>query len=291
MILVEADSRDAVRLLSRARELALPELRKAVGRLAEPVRGVAGYHLGWLDAQGRPAASDGGKGVRSALVLASAAALGAEPGQAVRAATAVELVHHFSVLHDDIMDSDVSRRGRPAAWTVFGRSYAILAGDALLALAFEVLTAAPCPAALPETAGEFCAMLAALVAGQAADLAFEELAEVSVEQCTAMAAGKTAALLAGACALGGLAAGGTQDELGALRGYGHHVGLPSNSSTTYSESGATRGSPASRPARICGCARSRCPWWRPCTAARRPAASCRCSIAASGSRPRRTSRR
>jgi geranylgeranyl diphosphate synthase type I len=101
---------------------------------------VAGYHLGLCDAAGKPTGTPaGGKALRPALTLLSARAAGAPAEQAVPAAVAVELVHNFSLLHDDIMDGDTERRHRPTAWTVFGIGSAILAGDALQALANDLL--------------------------------------------------------------------------------------------------------------------------------------------------------
>ena len=114
-------------------------LRAACDRLSPGMRAVVGYHLGWLDADGKPADLEGGKSVRAALALLSARAAGGDAADGLPGAVAVELVHTFSLLHDDIMDGDAERHHRPAAWAVFGRARAILAGDAVLALAFQVL--------------------------------------------------------------------------------------------------------------------------------------------------------
>jgi len=215
---------DAWLLLKTARELTEPELRKAVDRLAEPVRSVAAYHFGWSDECGRPANGEGGKGVRAALVLAAAQALGAPAEEAVAPAAAVELVHNFSVVHDDLMDGDLLRRGRSTAWSQFGSTQAILAGDALLAVAVDTL-AHRFPQGGPEAVRELSGSLLALVAGQGADLAFETRADVGLAECLEMAAGKTASLLAAACALGALAARAGAERVDALRQFGRHLGL------------------------------------------------------------------
>ncbi|WP_405140891.1 family 2 encapsulin nanocompartment cargo protein polyprenyl transferase [Sphaerisporangium sp. NBC_01403] len=155
------------------------------------------------------------------------AALGAPGGLnlgAMSAAVAVELVHNFSLLHDDVMDGDVTRRHRPTAWSVFGVSAAILAGDALLTLAFDVLGADGHPAA-PDGARVLGAAVLDLVEGQSADTAFEARAEVSLPECVSMAEGKTGALLGGACALGALFGGGTPEQIEHLRGFGDRLGL------------------------------------------------------------------
>ncbi len=123
-----------------ARDLVGPAIAEAVSRLSPAVRTVASNHLGLAAAAGQPIAAGGtGKALRPALALLSARAAGAGPDRAVVPAAAVELVHNFSLLHDDIMDGDTERRHRPTAWTVFGVGPAILAGDALLALANDML--------------------------------------------------------------------------------------------------------------------------------------------------------
>ena len=118
-----------------ARDLVGPAIAAATGRLSPDVRVVAAYHLGLIDAEGQPESRKGtaGKALRPALALLSARAAGGAPERGVPAAAAVEFVHNFSLLHDDIMDGDTERRHRPTAWTVFGIGAAILAGDALLA--------------------------------------------------------------------------------------------------------------------------------------------------------------
>ncbi|MFJ8054051.1 polyprenyl synthetase family protein [Streptomyces luteogriseus] len=218
-------TRDAWALLRRYRQLTGPRLQHAVEQLTEPVRTIARYHFGWCDENGTPTQDGWGKGVRGALVLASAQAVGGPADQALSGAAAVELVHNFSLLHDDLMDRDRVRRGRPTAWSVFGEARAVLAGDALLALALNTLACAPPPPASATATQELCRALLELVAGQGSDLAFESRSEVGLEECLTMAAGKTASLLSAACALGVLSADGTPHQVSALRSFGHHVGM------------------------------------------------------------------
>jgi geranylgeranyl diphosphate synthase, type I len=189
-----------------------PILREAVGRLDPLTARVAGYHLGWSDADGRPARA-GGKSLRPALALLSARAAGAGPAEGARAAAAVELVHAFSLLHDDIMDGDRERRHRPTAWVVFGRAAAILAGDALLTLATELLLNEGGPGAA--AARCLSAATRRLIAGQSADLDFEDRQDVGLDECRRMAADKTGALLACACSIG----------VTALAAYGSEIGM------------------------------------------------------------------
>ncbi len=202
-----------------ARDLVGPAIAAAVRRLSPDVREVAEYHLGL--AGGSPGA---GKALRPALTLLSARAAGAQPERAVPAAVAVELVHNFSPLHDDIMDGDTERRHRPTAWTVFGVGPAILAGDALLALAQDLLLEGPA-AQGPWAARCLLAAVQRLIAGQGADLAFERRDDVTVTECLDMAGDKTAALMACACSIGAIYVGAPASIAMALADFGAHVGL------------------------------------------------------------------
>ena len=210
--------------LTRGRRLVDAELRAAVATLPAQVRLIAEYHLGWCDETGEAATAPAGKAFRPTLTLLAAEAAGGGAAAALPAAAAVELVHNHSLLHDDVIDGDRLRRHRPTAWAVFGVGPAILAGDAMLTLAFEVLRAAGGP-----RAGDALRLLGdaeqALVEGQMADLAFESRDDVSLEQCMSMARAKTAALLGCSCALGVLSATGDEDALGHARAFGERLGL------------------------------------------------------------------
>jgi geranylgeranyl diphosphate synthase, type I len=207
-----------------ARDLVGPAIATALDRLSPDVRVVAAYHLGLADTDGRPAArGTAGKALRPALAVLSARAAGAEPERGVPAAAAVEFVHNFSLLHDDIMDGDTERRHRPTAWTVFGVGAAILAGDALLQLAHDLLLEGPAPQGLWASRC-LSAAVQRLIAGQGADLAFERRSDVTLDQCRQMAADKTAALMACACSIGAIYAGAPAVAMG-LAEFGAHVGL------------------------------------------------------------------
>lgn len=217
---------EAADILERARGAVDPELRRAVGSLPGPMRRVARYHFGWEHADGSPAAGDGGKAIRPALVLAAVTALGGPQPAAVPAAAAVELVHNFTLLHDDVMDRDATRRHRPTAWTVFGDAAAILAGDALQALAQRLLADDPHPASAA-AAARLAACVVELCGGQQVDTALEGLGpgEVTLDEVLAMAEAKTGALLGCACALGGLYAGAGEEDVEALDAFGREAGL------------------------------------------------------------------
>lgn len=208
----------------RARELLEPAAREAVGRLSPRIRRVVAYHLGWQDAEGIESGEGGGKAVRPALVFASARAAGGVPQDAIPGAVAVELIHNFSLLHDDVMDEDAERRHRPTAWSLFGIGEAILAGDALHALAQEVLIEKPTPERLGAAAA-LADATAAMITGQSEDLAFEARDDVTVDECLVMLGHKTAALASGACRIGAILAGAGERSQNALGDFGRHLGL------------------------------------------------------------------
>ena len=199
-------------------------LRAACDGLAPEIGAVVGYHLGWLDADGRPAELRGGKSVRGALALCSARAAGADASAGIPGAVAVELVHTFSLLHDDIMDGDRERHGRPAAWTAFGRARAILAGDAALALAYRVLLDAGSPAS-GAALESLAAATGRLIDGQALDLDLEGRTGATPEDCIRMCAGKTGALLECSASIGAVLAGAGDDLVAPLAAFGGHLGL------------------------------------------------------------------
>ncbi len=219
------DARESVTaLLERGRTLSTPVLRAAVDRLAPPMDTVAAYHFGWIDAQGNPAAGDGGKAVRPALALISAEAAGAAPEVGVPGAVAVELVHNFSLLHDDLMDGDEQRRHRDTVWKVHGPAQAILVGDALFALANEILLEHGTADAGRATR-RLTVATRKLIDGQAQDISFEHRERVTVAECLEMEGNKTGALLACASSIGAVLGGADDATADALESYGYHLGL------------------------------------------------------------------
>ncbi|WUI00842.1 polyprenyl synthetase family protein [Spirillospora sp. NBC_00431] len=209
--------------ITDGRALVDQAMRAAAERLDPWTRRVVAYHLGWTDEQGRPAAA-GGKALRPALALLSARAAGAPYETALPGAVAVEFVHAFSLLHDDIMDGDRTRRHRPAAWTVFGPSAAILGGDALLALSEELLLEEQTRGA-HWAARALTAATQRLISGQALDIGFEQRDDVTLDECLSMAADKTGALLACACSIGAMLGEGPTGLVTALTGFGSEMGL------------------------------------------------------------------
>ncbi len=211
-------------VLERARDLTQPALRDAVGRLTPSMTKVAGYHLGWLAADGSERGAVHGKGIRYAMALLSAQAVGAPIEAGIPGGVAVELVHNFSLLHDDLMDGDRERHHQPTAWTVFGPSAAILGGVALLTLAEEVLLELDTPGGAP-AAKLLTSSTARLVTGQTDDLEFESRDDVTLEECLRMAGNKTSALMACSAAIGAVLTGAPPGTVRALTDFGEHLGL------------------------------------------------------------------
>ncbi|NJQ03599.1 polyprenyl synthetase family protein [Streptomyces zingiberis] len=276
----EGHERDAAvsRAVRRAREEVRPALREWTALLGPELATLCGYQMGLCDADGlpiadpapgaggaggrtpapgpgagagaAPGAASSGKLVRPALALASAAAVGAKPEVALPGAVATELVHNFSLLHDDVMDGDRVRRHRPSAWVRFGTPLTILAGDGLLALAFEVLSSQPAPGPADLTA-DLSVALRRLCLGQGQDLlaaarrgpagaagetgqgterepgrAAEPAAtEADLDACLRMLEAKTGALLGFACRAGAAYAGAPPAALEAFERFGSRLGL------------------------------------------------------------------
>jgi geranylgeranyl diphosphate synthase type I len=205
-------------------QLFRPALERTLDRLHAHLRLVAAYHRGWVDAEGRPDTAGGGKAIRPALALLGALAAGRDPSAALPGAVAVELVHDFSLLHDDVIDDDRIRRHRPTAWTVFGVPSALLAGDALVALATAVITEVPGEPG--RVAGRLLSdALQRLMSGQTDDLAFETRMDVTFADYLDMAGGKTAALLSCSCSIGAALAGGSDTLVSGLAEVGERLGL------------------------------------------------------------------
>ncbi|MGW7509844.1 polyprenyl synthetase family protein [Streptomyces massasporeus] len=218
---------DVPQVLERCRALVRPALEEAVGRLHPWVGEMAAYSFGWCEVGGAPGVASGGKGVRQALAVLGAEAAGAPERAGVAAAVAVELVHTFSLLHDDIMDGDGDRRGRPTVWKAYGTGPAVLAGDALFALAVETLAAQPGGAGAVRT---LSVALGDLVRGQADDLLFTDRPwtgpeRVRPDEYRAMAEHKTGALLGCAAALGAVLGGAGPETVAALDRAGRHLGV------------------------------------------------------------------
>jgi len=184
------------------------------------------YHLGWEGEGAGPEAR--GKRIRPLLVLLTCSAAGGKWQSALPAAAAVELVHNFSLIHDDIQDNSPLRRGRETVWKRWGIAQAINAGDAMLTIAqltllrLEKTTSPGIAIQAAHTLQRACLQL---TKGQYLDLDYESRNQLSVEAYWQMVAGKTAALLGACTELGAIAAGCSDERRTAFRDFGTYLGL------------------------------------------------------------------
>ena len=207
------DAASAEDALVRVGALVRPAIHRAVERLEPELREPALHHL-----------AGGGKGVRAALAVIGAAASGGTEHDGVVGAVAVELVHNYSLVHDDIIDNDEERRHRPTVWAAFGIGRAIVVGDALANLANQLLLEDPTPRRVRATQ-LLADATAEMIRGQSDDMAFERRDAVSAEECLKMEEGKTGALLSCASAIGGVLAGADDATIKALAAFGLRLGM------------------------------------------------------------------
>lgn len=211
--------------IRRARALTEPVLRHLVDRLGPSLARIGRYHFGW-----RAGGSfTGGKAIRPTLALLAAEAVGAAATDALPAAAAAELVHNFSLIHDDIIDNDELRRGQPAVWKEYGIPAAILIGDALHSEAFGILLSGGGPNAAA-AAARLAAAMREVVVGQVEDIRFTERPwtgeqAVSIAEYQAMAEAKTGALLAFSASAGALLGGADAAAADCFDRLGRHLGL------------------------------------------------------------------
>jgi geranylgeranyl diphosphate synthase type I len=206
------------------------ELQRQVARLdqprTQPFHAMLTYHMGWTGEGAGPEAT--GKRIRPLMVLLTTAACGADWRPSLPAAAAVELVHNFSLVHDDIQDNSPKRRGRPTAWVRWGAPMAINVGDALFVLSNQAtldllpshpaVTVARAASILHDTCLD-------LTRGQFLDMSYEERQDLTVDDYWPMVGGKTAALLSACCHIGALLGGADEAKQEAYRSFGYELGL------------------------------------------------------------------
>ena len=196
------------------------------GDHATPVlKEMISYQMGW-SGEGAGEKAEG-KQIRPLLALLSCQAAGGEWENALPAASAVELIHNFSLIHDDIEDNGEVRRGRPTVWKIWGKAQAINTGDAMFALANLALLRLEETTSLEitlEAARLFHQTCLRLTQGQHLDMAFEEQEDVLLEEYWKMVGGKTAALLAFSLEVGALSAGAASEIQSAYRDFGTYLG-------------------------------------------------------------------
>jgi len=187
------------------------------------------YQLGWRDEQLAPTHVDPGKLLRPQLTLLACRAAGGDPQQALPLAAGIQLIHDFSLIHDDIEDNSDTRRGRPTVWKLWGLAQGINTGDGMFVvahLALHQLAQAGVPAEVTlEVLKRFDQTILTICEGQFLDLSFEGNLAISEADYLAMISRKTAALLAAAAGLGAIVGGADAATAKALFDYGENLGL------------------------------------------------------------------
>lgn len=212
-------SRTLPEVLLRWGGLIEEELRRQALPATSELGRMASYHLGWTDAAGMPAAAGGGKRIRPSLCLWAATACGADPERALPVAAAIELIHNFTLVHDDIQDRDTLRRGRPTVWSVWGEAQGINAGDGLFALAVRA------GLAQPQAVQVLVEATIEVIEGQCLDLQSEGRLEGSLAAYLRMVEAKTGALLGASLEAGAAVAGAGPQTRERLRRAGRLLGI------------------------------------------------------------------
>ncbi len=216
-------------ILERYRAAIEQSVRLLLERKPEGLYSMLRYHFGWIDEAGQPSPHALGKAVRPTLCLLACEAVGGNWKHALPAAAAIELIHNFSLIHDDIQDGDQQRHHRPTVWSLWGQAQAINAGDAAFALsgiAIEQLQEQGYPAEIALRAWHLLnTATLRLVEGQYLDLAFEKRLDITLDEYLTMIARKTGALIEAAAHIGAFL--GTVDEplIDHVRWYARALGL------------------------------------------------------------------
>lgn len=213
-----------------------PEIEQALQRYVPDGDGILGqfygmlhYHLGWTDEKLRPVNARAGKRLRPTLCLASCEAAGGDYRRALPAAAALELLHNYSLIHDDIEDNSETRRHRLTVWKIWGQAMAINAGDGLCTLARMAILDLPQAGVDPAVALEAARLLdrtsLSLCEGQHLDMAFETMPSITANLYTEMISKKTASLIACSAQIGALVASGDVRRSEPFREFGHLIGM------------------------------------------------------------------
>jgi len=205
------------------------ELKKIVGKASLPMYDMMRYHMGWIDESGRAKRNTAGKRLRPILCLLACESLGGQWKRAVPIAASVELVHNFSLIHDDIQDSSRERRGRPTVWSIWGLPQGINVGDGMHALALSSLLRLEKRGIPHEKTVKAASILGEaslrLCEGQYLDLNFENRLDIKVNDYLTMISGKTAALFQCSLEAGSLMATDNESLIARMRGFGHALGM------------------------------------------------------------------
>lgn len=210
-------------------ERAMEDVLSANDRSGDPFYSMLHYHMGWVDETFQPLRSNSGKRVRPLIALLSTQSAGGDWEKAIPGAASLELMHNFTLIHDDIQDNSPTRRGRPTMWNLWGVNLAINSGDAMFALAHESMIRMVDRGVSAEIVVHALRRLdqtcVDLTIGQYADMLFEERDDVTVDQYLEMIGGKTAALLSFSTELGALVAGKHEDVVSHYASFGRDLGM------------------------------------------------------------------
>ncbi|MGW0705681.1 polyprenyl synthetase family protein [Streptomyces sp. NPDC002643] len=206
------------------RSTVLPVIHQQVSLLEPTLSRVCRYHLGFIDEHGEPSSAENGKLTRASLMTAVADGVGLRPKDVQFQAAAVELLHNATLVHDDIADADDLRRGRPAAWKVFGAGLAIHAGNALQILGLRMVVDDSGPGH-KDIASAFTEAIGLVHAGQARELTIRPGSDAGIAAYEQMVKEKASALLECSLRTPAIRAGRPEYVLAALRDAGRHLGI------------------------------------------------------------------
>jgi geranylgeranyl diphosphate synthase type I len=205
------------------------ELKKVIDSCPSALGNMLRYHMGWQDEHGHPCNRESGKFIRSTLCLLSCQAMGGDTSQVTPAAAAIELIHNFSLIHDDIEDASYERHHRPTIWKLWGQSQAINAGDALFTLAYLALLKLKERGIADEKIANSTKMLSLacleLCEGQYLDVEYENHLDTTVEDYLAMANKKTGALFAVSTSLGAYLGSEDSKVVDSFQLFGKELGI------------------------------------------------------------------
>jgi geranylgeranyl diphosphate synthase type I len=204
-------------------------MKSALAERQSPLYDMMRYHLGWIDNAGNPCQNSSGKALRPVLCLLACEAVGGEYRPALPAAAAIELVHNYSLIHDDIQDDDRERRHRATVWSIWGKPQAINAGTGMRILASLALSrleeqGIPLPKRWrAQQLLDECTLR--LIEGQYLDISYESRLDIGIKDYLNMIEGKTAALIAGSLETGALLGTDSEEVIKSFREIGRNLGL------------------------------------------------------------------
>ncbi len=216
-------------ILQKYRPVIDSEIKTIIDSRSSPLYGMMRYHFGWTDKRGNPVSENYGKALRPGLCLFCCEAVGGDYRQALPAAAAIELVHNFSLIHDDIQDNDRERRHRPSLWAIWGKAQAINAGTAMRILANIALLHLGKKDIPVDKLVILQALLdeisLKLIEGQYLDIEFEHRYDINTSDYLAMIGGKTATLISGSMEMGARLGTDSKAVISAVRESGWNLGL------------------------------------------------------------------